>query len=103
VVDGQNYVNVPIAYYGGGINLSTVNYTGELYDDRFVELKIDLLENYLDYQGSGQASQYLNIMLKSVTVVTGFEPFKFVCVKADGYLFNEKPLVSDLISNAKGE
>ena len=101
--EGENYVNVPIAYYGGGINMSTVNYTGELYDERFIELKIDLLENYLGYQSTSQASEYISIMLKSVTVVTGFEPFKFVCVKADGFLFDEQPAISDLITNAKGE
>ena len=42
------------------------------------------------------------MMLKSVTVVTGYEPFKFICMKGNGYLYDETPKVSDLIENAKG-
>ena len=41
-----------------------------------------------------------NMMLKSVTVVTGFEPFRFVVMKGNGYLFDKTPKVSDLIENA---
>ena len=36
-------------------------------------------------------------------LLTGFEPFKFVCIKDGGYLFGESPNVQDLIKNAKGE
>ena len=43
-----------------------------------------------------------NMMLKSVTVVTGYEPFKFMCLKGNGYLYDETPKVSELIENAKG-
>ena len=44
-----------------------------------------------------------SLMLKCVTVVTGYEPFKFVCYKGNGYLYGEAPKVADLIVNAKGE
>lgn len=102
VNDGKEYVNCPIAFYGGGINLSTVNYNGEIYKNRLSNMEIDLLENYLTYQsGSSTGEQYINIMLKSVTVVVGFEPFEFVCVKNDGYLFGESPSIKDLANNAK--
>lgn len=102
--EDENYINVPVAYYGGGINLSTVTYTGELYGDLFKDLEIDLLENYLSYQsGTSQTNQLMSMMLKSVTVCIGFEPFKFICVNNDGYLFNESPNINDLIANAKGE
>ena len=41
-------------------------------------------------------------MQKAVTLVSGYEPFKFVCVKNNGYLYGETPDVSNLINNAKG-
>ena len=43
-----------------------------------------------------------DIMLKCVTIVSGYEPFKFVCVKGNGYLYGDTPKVADLIANAKG-
>ena len=39
-------------------------------------------------------------MVKCVTVVTGFEPFEFVCVNGN-YLYGQTPNASDLIANAK--
>ena len=66
------------------------------------ERRIDLTDSYLDLtSGNGFVGQIKNMMLKSVTVVTGFEPFKFRCVKADEYLFGETPQVSELIENAR--
>ena len=47
-------------------------------------------------------SMMKDIMLKAVTIVSGYEPFRFVCIKGNGYLFGETPKVSDLIANAKG-
>ena len=43
------------------------------------------------------------MMKKSVTVVTGTEPFTFVCLNSNGYLYGEAPKISDLQENAKGE
>ena len=43
------------------------------------------------------------MMVKAVTVVSGYEPFYFECAKGNGYLYGETPKVSDLIDNAKGE
>ena len=66
-------------------------------------LSIDFMDNYLSLAGGGGLIEDLkNMMLKSVTVVTGYEPFKFVCMKGNGYLFDDTPKVSDLIENAKG-
>lgn len=102
--EGQDYINIPIAYYGGGINLSTVTFTSDEVNQRANTLEIDFLDRYLNQEyGTGIMGTLQSVMLKSVTVVTGFEPFKFVCIEADGYLFNETPNVSDLITNAKGE
>ena len=62
------------------------------------------MENYLSFEVSNNTIQNLkNTLLKSVTVVTGYEPFKFMVMKGNGYLYDQTPRVSDLIENAKGE
>lgn len=66
---------------------------------------MNLLDNYLQLPpGEGTIQIVKNMILKTVTVVTGFEPFKFILLDGkDGYLFNETPQISDLIENAKGD
>ena len=107
---GESYINVPIAYYGGGLNLSKVNINSELCKSNFnSEIQIDFLDNYIGLGGESgdindmSTSGLRSLMLKCVTVVTGYEPFKFVCYKGNGYLYGEAPKVADLIVNAKGE
>lgn len=102
--EGTRYINIPIAYYGGGLNLSKVTYESNILDENMGnKLTIDLLDSYLDLgKGSGTVQMLKNMMLKAVTVVTGYEPFYFECVKGNGYLFSETPKVTDLIQNAKG-
>lgn len=101
---GNQYINIPIAYYGGGLNLSTVRYESEeLKVHMGNKLTIEFLESYLDLGTSSNPIETIkNMMLKAVTVVTGYEPFYFECINGDGYLFNETPKVSDLIENVKG-
>lgn len=102
---GKRYVNVPIAYYGGGINLSRVNINTDSRDSVSGEVKVDLLDTYLNLQGStsGNIIDHLKgLVLKTVPVVTGFEPFEFNFVR-NGHLFGEYPKLADLIENAKGE
>ena len=102
---GKEYVNVPIAYYGGGLNLSTVNISNLEGKDNFnSDIYINFLDSYLTPAStSDMMSMLKDIMLKCVTIVSGFEPFKFVCLKGNGYLYGDTPKVSDLIANAKGE
>lgn len=99
-----SYINVPIAYYGGGLNLSTVTINNlEGKSNLGNELKLDLLDTYLNLpKRTDTVGMLQNMMLKSVTVVTGYEPFKFVCMKGNGYLYGKTPQVSELIENAKG-
>ena len=66
------------------------------------KLTIDLLDSYLSLEKGSGMTLFKNMMLKAVTVVTGYEPFYFECVKGNGYLYGETPNVSDLIQNAKG-
>ena len=101
---GINYINIPIAFYGGGLNLSTVNISNlEGFENLNEEIEINFLDQYLKPgNGGDMMSMMKDIMLKAVTIVSGYEPFRFVCIKGNGYLFGETPKVSDLIANAKG-
>lgn len=101
----QGKVNVPIAYYGGGLNLSEVNMDNLASKEEYGEsIKIDFLDHYLTPSSGGDLmSMAKDVMLKCVTVVTGFEPFEFIILKGNGYLYNESPSVLDLINNAKGK
>lgn len=103
--DGESYLNVPIAIYGGSTNLSKVTIdTIDAVEEYGEVLEIDLLEKYLSLEKStDMITAIKNIMIKAVTAVTGYEPFKFICLEGNGYLFDETPKVSDLIENAKGE
>ncbi len=102
--NGKSYVNVPVAYYGGGLNLSEVKFVSE--ESRYsAKVNVDLLEYYLNMKGGTgnlEAANIENVMLKTVTTVIGYEPFGFHFVE-DGYLYGETPKDSQLIANAKGE
>ncbi len=103
-VDGKVNVNVPVAYYGGGLNLSVVSFDGiENVKNYTAEFDVDITGEYLKLSGgSSDFAQMKNIMLRTVTTVTGFEPFTFRAVK-NGYLYGETPSIFELIENAKGE
>ena len=101
--NAKSYINVVCAFYGGGINNSVVEFNDyEGINEIGKERPIDLMDAYLDLSaGSGMIAQYKNMMLKAVTVVTGFEPFRFRCMKNSGYLFDETPQVTELMENAR--
>ncbi|MBQ8206443.1 MAG: hypothetical protein IJZ77_03190 [Bacilli bacterium] len=106
--NGSSYFNIPIAYYGGGLNNSTVTYEGYEYVDTLTNpLEVNLLDNYINLpSGNDLMSMMRYIMVKTVTTVTGCEPFKFVLTSNDSELLketiNQAPNVSILIENAKG-
>ena len=98
--NGKSYYNIPIAYYGGGLNLSRVTMEAEKCTSK---IEVDLLDTYLALAGSSGGGTFANmrgLMLKTVVSVSGFEPFAFHFVK-DGYLLGEAPNVSDLVANAR--
>ena len=100
---GKSYVNIPIAFYGGGLNLSRVTFQG--YDNAKYfsgEAEVDLLDTYLNLTDTSNLSTIKGLMLKTVITVSGVEPFSFYFVK-EGYLYGEAPKMADLIANAKGE
>ena len=67
-------------------------------------VEINLLKNYLDLEtgkNDGLLKMMKNLMLKTVTVVTGFEPFKFICMNGkDGYLYGKTFTTSEMRNNA---
>ena len=66
---------------------------------------MDLLNSYLGLKGGGfalEAAPLRNLMMKTVTTVIGYEPFKFRFVEK-GYLYGEHAQISQLVANAKGE
>ena len=102
--EGIEYINIPIAYYGGGLNLSKINIDNLNMKDQLCDtFDVDFLDSYLT-PSSGElgAESIKDIVLRCVTIVTGFDPFKFVCVKGNE-LYGKNPDVQDLIKNAKGE
>ena len=107
--EGTN-LNIPIAFYGGGLNTSRITCDESfIYKDHLINLDddtsnidtldVDFLKNYADMPKGD--NMLANAALKMVTIVTGFNPFKFVLSKGDGYLYNEAPKVQELINNAK--
>jgi hypothetical protein len=104
----KQYFNLPIAYYGGGLNLSKVTYDGYKYTSSLSkELPIDLISNYLEMaSGEGLVSMMRTLMVKTVTTVIGCQDFKFVCTYNNGELlevvFNKAPSVETLKNNVKG-
>ena len=112
--DDTENINVPIAFYGGGLNNSRVTCDNTFtYKEHIIDLDnnennidavdVDFLEQYakLPRVEGGLMANAANIVLKSVTIVSGFNPFRFTLAKGDGYLYNEAPKVQDLINNAK--
>ena len=99
--DEKNYVCCAIAYYGGGNNYNKVTVDGsEIESHLNKEIKIDLLSEYVKIPKTTSATtQVKYLMQKTVTAAIGYSPFKFVCTKNDGYLFNESPNVRELRNN----
>lgn len=100
-----SYVNIPIAFYGGGLNLSTVSINIDSKDSVSDAVEVDLLDTYLqmNVHDSNEIIGLLRgLVLKTVPTVAGFEPFEFYFV-TDGDLYGQTPKISDLIENAKGE
>lgn len=101
----EEYISIPIAYYGGGKNLSTIDFSSlDNYDLLNHEIDIDFLDEFLDLvEGSSTFAQVKNMMVKCVTVVIGFDPFRFFIQQYDDRTFELSDYMDILINNAKGE
>ena len=101
--NASSSLNLIASFYGGASNLSRLSLDGLELGFNSVSLDVDFLDEYLKLQNSSDnlMSVIKDVMVKCVTVVTGFEPFKFVTVNGD-YLSGEAPSLDDLINNSKG-
>lgn len=100
---GDEYVNIPITYYGGGLNLSEVTFSG--YENSYSmggKTEINLLETYVNIQSTGNSSMDMLscAMRRVVPAVAGFEPFAFSFVN-DENLYGQVPRVEDLSENLR--
>lgn len=102
----REYINTMIAYYGGGLNLSSlVDNTNDL-NKMSDEIIVNLLEEsdkFINNDGS-LSGQLSTILSRCVLFAAGFEPFRFITnseVKNGEvpYLFNEHPSTLDLKNN----
>lgn len=105
VVDASDktkyYICLPVVKYGGGANLSV--YDDSLLDKDYIQtdLSLNFLDSYLNLPAGGNfMSQMKNMMLKTVTTVTGYEPFVFACAEKE-YLYGLAPNISELKENLK--
>ena len=96
------YVNTPIVYYGGGLNLSNVidNSVGKEYLSSPQDIDITTYSLTKPVTSSGE--MILNVLARCVPIAIGFSPFKVMGYK-QGYLYGETPNINDLINNAKEE
>ncbi len=95
-IGGEQYINIPVAFYGGGRNLSSVTVNGLTAGGLTESIDVDLLDSYLNLTTaldlSGLASggglhavvsqpnfmRFMKeVLTKTVTTVMGYEPFKF--------------------------
>lgn len=98
----EGTVNSPIAYYGGGLNFSEVIFDSDFaFKDHLLDtLDVDFLAKYAE-EGVLSSDLLVRVLTKCVTLVSGFNPFKFVIASGDGYLYGETPKVQTLIDNNK--
>jgi len=109
--DGKNYINSMIAYYGGGLNLSTLVNEVISGENTFSSLiDVDLLYNAIFVSSSGESStlgQIVTILAKCVLFAAGFNPFRFITngvVNNNSNIDLEKsPSLDDLKSNKISE
>ena len=100
---GEEYVNIPITYYGGGLNLSEVTLSG--YENSHTmggKTEINLLETYVNIQSTGNSNMDMLscAMRRVVPAVAGFEPFAF-SFTMDEDLYGKAPKVEDLSENLR--
>ena len=100
---GKPYAIIPVAYYGGGANVSKVTFDNlDTLRQMQATKDVDFVESYLSLTtpGGNYVQMIKNMMLKTVTLVTGYEPFKFNFYKGNGYLYGEAPNFIDMKNNA---
>lgn len=97
---------VPIAYYGGGPNHSTIKYGAgaEAYVHLSSPIQTDLVDELMKLGEVDISSMtgLSSVMKRAVLVCTGYDNFKFVCSKNDGFLYGKTPNIQDLAARNNG-
>lgn len=108
--DEKDYLNTEIAFYGGGKNLSSVNFDGSSSLHISKEILIDFLKfaRKQAINTSGEIETMVGAFLaKCVPVAAGFNKFKFYLNEeikegVTPYLFGERPSKEDLKNRVIG-
>lgn len=96
--EGTSYVNSSIAFYGGGLNQSTVDYSSITTEAISDSLNVDVAYACLTGQGLVPSdNQYAKHLAKCIPIAMGLHDFKFYLNDDTFYLFNETPDLNDLI------
>ena len=101
---GKAMANIAIAYYGGGVNLTKINYEKlNTVDKMQSSVDVGFIDSNLatNVTQTGFVGYLRHLMVKTVPVVTGYEPFRFNFYLDKGTLFGKAPSKADLIENAK--
>ena len=101
---GKAMANIAIAYYGGGVNLTKINYEKlNTVDKMQSSVDVGFIDSNLatTTNQTGLMGDFRHLMVKTVPVVTGYEPFRFNFYLDKGTLFGKAPSKADLMENAK--
>jgi len=96
----EKYINMPVIYYGGGLNLSEIDIS-QLNNKHLISNKTEL--NLLNHVINNPAGDMLTkVMQRTVLTATGFAPFYYHAYK-DSYLYQENPNINQLKTRAQLE
>jgi hypothetical protein len=98
--ENKDYLNTMVAYYGGGVNLSTILDQRSAPKDPFGEkLEVSFLKASLEGKYLPD-NAYVKILARCVNLATGFHPFNFICNSpvdsSTPAYFGETPSFEDL-------
>ncbi len=101
--DNKNYLNTQIAYYGGGMNNSTVSIeVDNTYNTYSDETSVSLLEETIETNKGGGLS---SLFVDCVIVTIGTHPFRFITnnkqESTSPILFDQSPSIQDLKQHLK--
>ncbi len=95
--DGSSYLNTAIAYYGGGMNNSTIDIqSSNTYNTYSDEISVSLLDETIDNNKGGGLS---SLFVDCVIVTIGTHPFRFI---TNGSKEKDNPLLFDKVPSLEG-
>ena len=93
--DSKNYLNTAVAYYGGGLNISTTDINlGNTYNSFSDELEVSLTDEVIQSSDAGMSA----LLVDCVVVTIGNHPFRFV---TNGSAESTSPILFDKVPETK--